>query len=312
LLPRPALLELSTMLTVHDLEVRVGARVLMSGASFRVGPGDRVGLVGRNGAGKTTLINIAMGMLHPHAGSVRVFGLSPTDDPVAVKRRVGYVSEDQVLPPGSDIAELLAIHRHLFRTWDRALERDLLARFGLAGNTTKIGKLSKGQARQVALVCAVCHRPELLILDEPAGGLDPAARREFLETSIQVLNRHGSAILFSSHHMADVERLGARVVVLERGKVLVDAAPDAVREAYCVAIVPRRTVAREATLMAVPGCLRVRTVFDDWHAVFAGTPDEVRERLRASLGIPHVDCVRLPLEELFIELVGGERMAEAT
>jgi len=142
-----------------------------------------------------------MGLLSTHGGSVRVFGVSPFDDPVAVKRRVGFVSEEQVLPPRSTIAELIAFHRYLFGRWDDALERQLLDRFALSPSS-RIYRLSKGQARQAALLCAVCHRPELLLLDEPAGGLDPVARREFLETSIQLLNREGTAILFSSHRWA--------------------------------------------------------------------------------------------------------------
>ena len=154
---------------------------VLDGVSFSMAEGEVVGLLGRNGAGKTTLINIAMGLLYPQGGAVRVFGISPTEDPVAVKRRVGYVSEDQILPPRSSIAELIAFHRYLFHRWDEALQRQLLERFGLSPSS-KIHRLSKGQARQVALLCAVCHRPELLLLDEPAGGLDPVARREFLET----------------------------------------------------------------------------------------------------------------------------------
>lgn len=285
---------------------------VLDGVTFSMQEGEVVGLLGRNGAGKTTLINIAMGLLHPHAGTVRAFGISPTEDPVAVKKRVGYVSEDQVLPPEMTIPELVAIHRRLFPTWDAALEKQLLARFGLGGSTKKVGKMSKGEARQVALVCAVCHRPELLILDEPAGGLDPAARREFLETSIQLLNREGSAILFSSHHMDDVERLAGRVVLLDRGRVLVDSGVDQLREEHCVAVVPRSAGMDESSLERLPGCLRVRLVFESWHAVFAGAPDSVRSQLEAALGITGIQCVRLPLEELFIELVGGERMAEVS
>ena len=154
---------------------------VLNGVTFALQAGEVAGLLGRNGAGKTTLIRIAMGMLFPHGGSVRVFGASPTEDPVAIKRRIGYVAEDQVLPPGSRIAELIALHRYLFPRWDGALEHQLLDRFALQP-ASRIKHLSKGQARQVALLCAVCHRPELLLLDEPAGGLDPAARREFLET----------------------------------------------------------------------------------------------------------------------------------
>ena len=89
---------------------RKGVPVL-DGVTFSVAPGEVVGLLGRNGAGKTTLIRIAMGMLFPHGGSVRVFGLSPTEEPVAVKKRVGYVAEDQVLPARLTIAELIDFHR---------------------------------------------------------------------------------------------------------------------------------------------------------------------------------------------------------
>lgn len=279
---------------------------VLKGVSFSMAEGEVVGLLGRNGAGKTTLIRIAMGMLFPDAGSVRVFGLSPTEDPVAVKRRVGYVSEDQVLPSGSSIAELIAFHRYLFPRWDESLERQLLERFALPVRS-KVKYLSKGQARQAALLCAVCHRPELLILDEPAGGLDPAARREFLETSIQLLNREGAAILFSSNQMNDVERIGGRVVLLDEGKVRIDRDLDRLREDICIAMIPRASAPDAAVIERVPGCLRVRPVFDDWHAVVEGSPEGVGQQLKESLGTNGIRCVRVPLEELFIELVGGGR-----
>jgi len=278
---------------------------VLDGVTFSVAPGEVVGLLGRNGAGKTTLIRIAMGMLFPHAGSVRVFGLSPTEDPVAVKKRIGYVAEDQVLPPRLTVAELIDFHRYLFDQWNDALERQLLDRFGLRTGA-KIKQLSKGEARQVALLCAVCHRPELLILDEPAGGLDPAARREFLETSIQLLNREGTAILFSSHHMTDVERIGGRVVLLDQGKVRLDRELDTLREEVCLAMMPHGA-ADEQTLATLAGCLGLRQVRDEWHAVFNGAPEAVERRLRESLGVANIRCASLPLEELFIELVGGDR-----
>ncbi len=279
---------------------------VLSGVSFAMNQGEVVGLLGRNGAGKTTLIRLAMGMLFPHAGAVRVFGRSPIDDAVAVKKRVGYVAEDQVLPAASSIAELTALHRYLFPHWDNGQERELLQRFAL-DPAARIKSLSKGQARQVALLCAVCHRPELLILDEPAGGLDPAARREFLETSIQLLNREGTSILFSSHHMTDVERIGGRVVLLDEGKVRLDRDLDRLREDVCVAMLPRGSAPDSETLQRIPGCLHARPVFDDWHAVFEGKPEAVTRQISEVLGINGTQCVRVPLEELFIEMVGSER-----
>jgi ABC-2 type transport system ATP-binding protein len=164
----------------------------------------------------------------------------------------------------------------------------------------------------VALLCAVCHRPELLILDEPAGGLDPAARREFLETAVQLLNREGTAILFSSHYMNDVERLGGRVVLLDEGRVWIDRELDDLRESYCVALIPNDQLPDAAALQRVPGCVRVRPVLSEWHAVFEGTPETVARQLKHSLALDGVRCVRVPLEELFVELVGRHRLAEAS
>lgn len=281
---------------------KAGENVL-NGVSFSMQQGEVLGLLGRNGAGKTTLIRIAMGLLAPQRGEVEVFGLSPTKFPVEVKGRIGYVSEDQTLPPTATIAELIAFHKSLFPRWDGGLERQLLERFGLRP-ADKIKHLSKGQARQVALLCAICHRPELLLLDEPAGGLDPAARREFLEASIQLLNREGSAILFSSHHMGDVERLGGRVVLLDAGRVRLDEDLDEVREGYCVALVPDGR-ATGTGLQAIPGCLRTRFVDEQWRAVFKGDVAQVRAAIEQHCDGNGFRCSRVPLEELFVELVGG-------
>jgi len=99
---------------------------VLTGVTFPVEPGEVVGLLGRNGSGKTTLIRIAMGMLHPQAGSVHVFGMSPFENAVEVKRRIGYAAEDQVLPGHSTIAQMTEFHRYLFPRWDETWERQLL------------------------------------------------------------------------------------------------------------------------------------------------------------------------------------------
>ena len=286
-------------------------RRVLDGVTLSVHREEVVALLGRNGAGKTTLIHLAMGLLFPDAGTVRVFGLSPTDHPVAVKRRIGYVGEHQILPPRATIPELIALHKQLFPSWDAQLERLLLDRFALAGNHQKIKALSKGQAQQAALLLAVCHRPELLLLDEPAAGLDPAARREFLETSIQLLNREGTAILFSSHHMGDVERLGGRVILLDNGAIRLDRNLDALREDHCVAVIAKVAVPDASAIRAMPGCLHVRPVRDAWHAVCEGTPLDVSARVAQRLGVADVPCSRVSLEELFVEMVGDSRVGAA-
>jgi ABC-2 type transport system ATP-binding protein len=282
---------------------------VLNDISFSVGEGEVLGLLGRNGAGKTTLINIAIGLLYPGKGDVRVFGLSPTENPIAVRERIGYVAEEGGLRGGRTIRELIGFHRGLFSKWDESLERQILDRFGLSPKA-RISRLSKGQRRQVALLCAVCHRPDLLLLDEPATGLDPAARREFLEAAILLLNREGTTILFSSHHMNDVERLGGRMVLVDAGKVMLDRELDHVREEIFLAIVPRTSVPDAGMLQRIPGCLRVRSVFADWHVIVEGTVEDIDDTLGRALGLNGIRCVRLPLEELFIELVSTGREKE--
>lgn len=282
---------------------RAGEEVL-SGVAFRVDAGEVVGLLGRNGVGKTTLIHIALGMIRPQEGEVRIFDLDPFVDPVAIKRRLGFVSENQLLPPAMSVKQVLEFHRELFPTWDRQLEQELRGRFEF-GDGQRIKTLSKGQARQLALLCAVAHRPELLLLDEPAGGLDPAARREFLEMAIQLLAESGTAILFSSHHMSDVERMAQRVVLLDGGRVLVDSDLDELRESCVVAVVSRDASFDSERLRQIDGCLRIRSKNGSVHSVFRGDPTEVELRVREQAGVTDVSCRRMPLEDLFVELVGG-------
>jgi ABC-2 type transport system ATP-binding protein len=278
---------------------------VLKGVSFSVGPGEVVGLLGRNGAGKTTLMRIAMGMIEAQQGTVAVLGLDPRRRPLDVKRRVGYVSEEQILPAFLAVGEVIDLHKQIFPTWDDTMADRLTRNFSLPLGG-KLSKLSKGQARQVALLCAVCHRPEVLLLDEPAGGLDPVARREFLETSINLLNETGTTILFSSHYMTDVERLAERVVLIHGGSVLVDSSLDDLREGHSVVLVPYDSRVKRDDILLLDGCLGARERTDAIHAVFELEPARCGDLLKQKLGVTDARCRNVALEEMFIELVGGQ------
>ena len=293
-------LELSQVHRVYS-----GGKQALRGVDLSIAPGEVVGLLGRNGAGKTTLIRIAMGMIHPQRGTVNVFGLDPWKDAVAVKRRVGYVAEEQILPGSLRIDELFALHESLFPTWDDAFARDLADRFALS-RRERVRTLSKGKARAAALVCAVAHRPELLILDEPAGGLDPVARRDFLETAVALLNDSAPAILFSTHQMADVERLPGRVALLHEGKVLLDSSLDDVRQGFSLAVLEPDGI-DDATIRRLESCRGVRRKRDAIHALFELQPERASALVAERFGRAPADCRSLPLEDLFIELVESER-----
>ena len=282
-----------------------GSGDVLSRISFGVDRGEVIGLLGRNGAGKTTLIHLVMGMLAPREGEVRVFGMDPRREAVEVKRRIGYVAEDQELPDFLKVREVIAMYRQLFKGWDDSIARDLIKRFELPPDR-KIKDLSRGQARQVALLCAVSHRPELLILDEPAGGLDPAARRQFLETSIRLLNETGTTILFSSHHMGDVERMASRLIMIHDHQKWIDSDLDTIREGYSLALVPADAVVDGERLLSLPSCLCVRRHGDLFHAVYELDPDTCCQSLRNELAVETIQCRSLGLEEMFIELAGRE------
>jgi ABC-2 type transport system ATP-binding protein len=283
---------------------RKGVHVL-DGVTFSVGRGQVVGLLGKNGAGKTTLIRIAMGMIEAQQGRVSVLGMDPRQQPVEVKRRVGYVAEDQILPPYMRVGEILDLHRELFPTWDDAMAGGLMERFDLSRGA-RIRSLSKGQARRVALLCAMAHRPEVLLLDEPASGLDPAARREFLETSIQLLNESGCTILFSSHYMTDIERMADRIVMIHDGRVLIDRDLDELREGFSLALVPRTAGVTRERLLAVRGCIGVRERPEAFHAILRLEPEDARTAVEQQLSIENVRCQTVVLEDMFVELAGGQ------
>jgi ABC-2 type transport system ATP-binding protein len=292
-----------TVLELNQVHRGYGHGDVLAGINLKIEAGAVIGLLGRNGAGKTTLLHLVMGMLAPDQGTVRVFGQDPRRDPVAVKQRIGFVAEDQDLPEFMKVREVIALYKQLFPAWDDRFATDLGRRFELPSEQ-KIRDLSRGQARQVALLCAVSHRPELLILDEPAGGLDPAARRQFLETSIQLLNETGSTIIFSSHHMNDVERMATRLVMIHDRQKWIDSDLDDIREGYSLALVPTAAGVDAEGLLGLPNCLCARTHGDNLHAVFEHDPETCRHDLQRELGLKELQCRSLGLEEMFIELAG--------
>ncbi len=279
----------------------------LRGVDLDIPEGKVVSLLGRNGAGKTTLLRMIPALLHPTSGTVRVFGLEPWASQQEVKRDIGYVSENQDLPANIRIRDVTDMHASVYPTWDAQMAAKLLKQFGL-DEMRKIGKVSKGQARQVALTCAVSHRPKLLVLDEPAGGLDPVVRREFLEVVIDLLADHGSTILFSSHILSDVDRIANHATILHEGTVLLDENMDTLKENICRVELAGLGANAAEKLQASDKCLRAKQTGSTATATLLCAAGDVMKTLKTALpsatDIHVTNTIHLGLEDIFIELTG--------
>lgn len=205
-----------TVAAVSHLTRSFGAKKALNEVSLSVPKGAVFGLVGENGAGKSTLIKHLLGLWRAETGSVRVFGLDPVSDTVAVLGRIGYLSEEPDLPGWMRVGELLRYTQAFYPRWDTAYAEQLRDRFALDPEA-RIKTLSKGQRARLGLLAAEAHRPDLLILDEPSSGLDPIVRRDILEAIIRTVTDEGRTVLFSSHLLDEVDRVSDHLAMLHRG-----------------------------------------------------------------------------------------------
>jgi len=214
-------------IAVEWLSKRYGEVTALQEVSFEVPAGQVVTLLGPNGAGKTTTVEILEGYQAASGGSARVLGADPRHAGRAWRARVGLVLQSSSLDAQLTVREALGVHATLFprpRPVGEVLELTGLER--QAGS--RIGRLSGGQRRRVDLGLAVIGRPELLFLDEPTTGLDPAARRQAW-TTVERLRAAGTTVLLTTHYLEEAERLADRVLVLAGGRLLADARPTELR-----------------------------------------------------------------------------------
>ena len=210
-------------ITIRGLHKRYGSLTVLDGLDLDVPQGTLVALLGPNGAGKTTTVEIVEGYRRPDAGQVRVLGLDPHRDGAALRPRVGVMLQQGGITPQGRPGELVRLHARLFA--HPADPGTLLELLGLSHAVDRRYKLlSGGEKQRLALALALVGRPELLVLDEPTAGMDPAAKATVREL-IADLRAAGRTILLTTHELADVERLADHVVVIDRGRVLAAGTP---------------------------------------------------------------------------------------
>ena len=204
-----------------DLTKCYNGRPVVQGLNLRIPVGCVYGFLGRNGAGKSTTIKMLTGLTPADAGSARLLGEPVQGMAAATRARIAYIAEGHPLYSGMTIAEAERFTKSFYPRWRSDLFQGILGHF-LLSPKQKIRSLSNGQRAQVSLALAVAPDPELLILDDPTLGLDTVVRREFLESMIEIIQRQGRTILFSTHILGDVERVADRIGVMVDGVLRVD------------------------------------------------------------------------------------------
>jgi len=210
------------VIEVTGLSHRFGRKRVLDDIDLRVPRGSVTALLGRNGEGKTTLLRLLTGWLRPQPGRVRVLGLDPAHRGPDVRRVTGYVPDRLDVPRWMRVADWYRFVEPFYPTWSRNEETALCAQLDL-DPAAKVHTLSKGQRAKHALIAALAHRPELLLLDEPFSGLDPIVRHEVLTAILGHLREEERTIVVVSHSIADVERIADRVVMIDGGRVALDA-----------------------------------------------------------------------------------------
>jgi ABC-2 type transport system ATP-binding protein len=194
-----------------------GSRWALRDCTLAIPAGRVVGLVGPNGAGKTTLLQLAAGLLRPTSGTIAVLGGKPGATPAQLAK-VGFVAQDAPVYGRLKVGGHLRMGEWLNPGWDGAFAARRIADLGLDPRQ-RAGSLSGGERAQLALTMAVAKRPELVLLDEPVASLDPLARREFLQSLMEVVAERGTSVVLSSHLIADLERVCDYLVVLVASRV---------------------------------------------------------------------------------------------
>ena len=215
------------VIETEALRKAFGGHHALDGLDLRVPTGSIFGFLGRNGAGKTTTIKLLMGLLRADGGRTRLFGqaMERSGPDPELRRRIGFVTEDKELYPYMTVAQIIRFTRGFFPAWRADLERKYLDCFELP-TKGKIPQLSKGMRSKLMLLLAIARGADLLILDEPMDGLDPAASEDLLRELTSLAATEGTTIFFSSHQIADVEQIADHIGIIEKGRMVLAGALD--------------------------------------------------------------------------------------
>jgi ABC-2 type transport system ATP-binding protein len=261
------------------------------------------GLIGRNSSGKTTALRLLLGLLQADSGEARILGWNFSGAPHDIRSRVAYVCQSQCLPEALSLEQLSWCLKRCHQRWDTAYARQMAEKWSVPWQRP-LGGLSGGRQRQAAVLLALAGRPEVIILDEPAAGLDPVARRELIDGVVEALTQSdGCTVLLSTHLIGDLERLASHIGILDRGRMALSLPLESLLQQFkrVQVICNDDELAAQVT---VPGTIAVtRRTGAVLNAIVRWTHDGELDALRATADI-RVQVFPMGLEEIFLELFG--------
>jgi ABC-2 type transport system ATP-binding protein len=287
-----AILEMQSVSKIY------GYRPVLDRLSLAIPSGTVVGLLGKNGAGKTTLLRCALGLAKPDHGTVTTLGEAAWNLSASAKQQLGYVPQSPQLYPWMKVRHIIAYTGSFYFRWNQRLVDRLTGEWDIPLER-RAGTLSVGEAQKLALVLALGHEPELLVLDEPVASLDPSARREFLKVVLDIAAAGNRTVIFSTHITSDLERVADRVAILQQGKISffgeLGDLKDQIKRLRLTSVntLPER--------LELPGILRQRTEGKNALVTTRCHSPELIEQIESQWHAS-VEVQDLNLEEIFLEL----------
>lgn len=288
---------------ISDLTKMYGDALAVNGLDLQVNKGSIYGFLGRNGAGKTTTIKLLLNLIYPTSGQAWIFGHDVVAEGLQVREKVGYVAEEPIIYDYMRVSEVVNFCKDTYGNWDMAMVGRYLDLFELPVGK-KVKELSKGMKNQLALAVALGSKPELLILDEPTGGLDPVKTKEFFGVILEQVAETGQTVFFSSHRLYEVERVADWVGIIHNGKLVFDKSMDDLKTQLKNV---RVVFDGEKPLDGVRGIPGIKAVTPQGRGYLIqcdGGVDEIVVRLNEFRPID-IEVIDVSLEEIFIRHTGG-------
>ena len=305
-----------TAIESQSLCFNYGERAALSDVSFTIARGEIFGFLGPNGGGKTTLFKLLSTLVPVQSGRALMLGHDLADNTIAVRRRLGVVFQHPSLDGKLTVAENLAHHGRLYGIWGRKLREDSAAALSRLGLSARAGDLvetlSGGLQRRVELAKSLLHKPELLLLDEPSTGLDPAARREFSNYLSHLRERDGVTVVLTTHYLEEAERCD-RIAILDGGKLVAMAPPGELKARVGGDVVVIRAAVPEALQRKMQQRLRLKSdLVDGTLRIERPRGHELVREVVEAFGdeIDSVSFGKPTLEDAFVHLTGHQFFAE--